>query len=185
MPCRSGAITVTPGNATVRRNSDLAIRAAVEGFHPQDVQVFVRFADEQEWERAPMQPAERQRLAVRVPALCGARDRCSITSTRKALRSGEHSVTVVDLPRIERVRLTYQYPEWTGIDPKTDDASRDIRAVEGTSVKVEVVADGPLECAGAHRRRPDRRARAAGPHEHRRNRGHEAGPLPDRRARRE
>src|SRR5688572_29489355 len=42
VPVRS--ITVTPGNATVRRNSDLAIRAAVAGFHPREVQVFVRFA---------------------------------------------------------------------------------------------------------------------------------------------
>ena len=50
-------ISVMPGNATVRRNSDLAIHATVEGFHPREVQVFVRFADRQEWERAPMQPA--------------------------------------------------------------------------------------------------------------------------------
>jgi hypothetical protein len=55
VPVRS--VTVTPGNATVRRNSDLAIRATVDGFHPRDVAVFVRFADRQEWERAPMQPA--------------------------------------------------------------------------------------------------------------------------------
>jgi hypothetical protein len=49
-------VTVTPGNATVRRNSDLAIRAAVEGFHPRDVAVFVRFADRQDWERADAAP---------------------------------------------------------------------------------------------------------------------------------
>ena len=40
-------VTVTPGHATVRRNSDLAIRATVEGFHPREVQVFVRFEDRQ------------------------------------------------------------------------------------------------------------------------------------------
>ena len=60
-------------------------------------------------------------------------------------RSVAHNVTVVDLPRIERVQLTSQYPDWTGLDPKIDDSSRDIRAVEGTNVKVEVVADGPLD----------------------------------------
>ena len=137
-------ITVTPGNATVRRNSDLAIRAAVEGFHPKDVQVFVRFADRQDWERAPMQPAEGQEshfefrlYAVRAPL--------QYYVDAEGTRSGAHNVTVVDLPRIERVQLTYQYPDWTGLDPKVDDTERDIRAVEGTNVKVEVVADGPLD----------------------------------------
>jgi hypothetical protein len=137
-------ITVTPGNVTVRRNSDLAIRAAVEGFHPKDVQVFVRFADRQDWERAPMQPAAGQEshfefrlYAVRAPL--------QYYVDAEGTRSSAHNVTVVDLPRIERVQLTYQYPDWTGLDQKVDDTQRDIRAVEGTNVKVEVVADGPLD----------------------------------------
>ena len=137
-------ITVTPGNATVRRNSDLAIRAAVEGFHPKDVQVFVRFADRQDWERAPMQAAEGQesRFEFRLYAV---RAPLQYYVDAEGTRSGAHNVTVVDLPRIERVQLTYQYPDWTGLVPKVDDTERDIRAVEGTNVKVEVVADGPLD----------------------------------------
>jgi hypothetical protein len=137
-------VTVTPGNATVRRNSDLAIQATVEGFHPRDVQVFVRFADRQDWERAPMQPAEGQeaRFEFRLYAV---RAPLQYYVDAEGTRSGEHNVTVVDLPRIERVQLTYEYPQWTGLDPKVDDASRDISAVEGTNVKVEVVADGPLD----------------------------------------
>jgi hypothetical protein len=137
-------VTVTPGNATVRRNSDLAIHATVEGFHPQDVQVFVRFADRQDWERAPMQPAEGQesRFEFRLYAV---RAPLQYYVDAEGTRSVAHDVTVVDLPRIERVQLTYQYPQWTGLDPKVDDTSRDIRAVEGTNVKVEVVADGPLD----------------------------------------
>jgi hypothetical protein len=137
-------VTVMPGNATVRRNSDLAIHATVEGFHPRDVQVFVRFADRQDWERAPMQAVDGQEsrfdfrlYAVRAPL--------QYYVDAEGTRSGQHNVTVVDLPRIERVQLTYQYPQWTGLEPKIDDTSRDIRAVEGTNVKVEVVADGPLD----------------------------------------
>ncbi len=137
-------IAVTPGNATVRRNSDLAIRATVEGFHPREVSVFVRFADRQDWERAPMQPAKDQesRFEFRLYAVRGP---LQYYVDAEGTRSGEHSVTVVDLPRIERVQLTYEYPQWTGLSPKMDDASRDIRAVEGTNVKVEVVSDAPLE----------------------------------------
>ncbi|HKU16522.1 MAG TPA: hypothetical protein VJQ52_19180 [Steroidobacteraceae bacterium] len=137
-------VTVTPGNVTVRRNSDVAIRAAVQGFHPRDVEVFVRFADRQDWERAPMQPAvgsdshfEFRLYAVRAPL--------QYYVDAEGTRSGAHTVTVVDLPRIERVQLTYQYPDWTGLEQKVDDVARDISAVEGTNVKVEVIADAPLD----------------------------------------
>ena len=82
VPVRS--VTVTPGDATVRRNSDLAIRAAVEGFHPRDVQVFVRFADRQEWERAPMQPVDRGATRASSSGSTRCAVRCSTTSMQKA-----------------------------------------------------------------------------------------------------
>lgn len=137
-------LTVTPGNATVRRNSDLAIRAAVEGFHPRDVAVFVRFADRQDWERAPMQANtdDESRFEFRLYAVRGP---LRYYVDAEGTRSAEHAVSVVDLPRIESVKLTYEYPQWTGLEPKVDDTSRDISAVAGTNVRVEVVADGPLE----------------------------------------
>src|SRR5690606_742316 len=56
-------VAVSPGDATVRRNSDVSIRATVEGFQPHDVQVYVRFADQARWERAPMQSMQGQSTA--------------------------------------------------------------------------------------------------------------------------
>src|SRR6185503_5588972 len=95
-------------------------------------------------ERAPMQSAtdSDSRFEFRLYAVRGP---LQYYVDAEGTRSGEHSVTVVDLPRIERVKLTYEYPQWTGLSPKMDDASRDISAVEGTNVKVEVVADAPLD----------------------------------------
>ena len=80
-------------------------------------------------------------------------------------RSAEHNVAVVDLPRIERVRLTYYV---SGVDrarrQTSTKRSRDIRAVAGTNVKVEVFADAPLEAPALIVDGTDRRARAAGSH---------------------
>jgi hypothetical protein len=135
-------IVVTPGDATVRRNSDLAIGAAVEGFRPDQAQVFVRFADQQQWEAAPMRADEEGRFDFKLYAVRGP---LTYYIDADGIRSAEHSVGVVDLPRIERVRLTYSYPEWTGLEPLTDEETRDIRAVVGTEVKVEVFADAPLD----------------------------------------
>ena len=135
-------IVVMPGNATVRRNSDVAIRASVEGFNPEQTQVFVRFADQQQWEGAPMRADEEGEFDFKLYAVRGP---LTYYIDADGIRSAEHSIGVVDLPRIERVRLTYSYPEWTGLDPQTDEESRDIRAVAGTDVKVEVFADAPLD----------------------------------------
>lgn len=142
-------VTVSPGDITVRRNSDLAIRASIQGFTPDQTQVFVRFDDEQRWQAAPMQAIrngestswEFKLYALRGPLhyYVAARD------ARAAERSPEHSVSVVDLPRIERIRLTYTWPQWTGLATQTEETSRSIRAVAGTDVKLEVVADAPLD----------------------------------------
>lgn len=135
-------VTVQPGDTTVRRNSDVAIQATVEGFRPDQTQVFVRFADQQQWEAAPMRSAEEGQFDFKLYAVRGP---LSYYVQADGVRSPEHSIGVVDLPKIERVRLTYQYPEWTGLDALTDEESRDIRAVVGTDVKVEVFADAPLD----------------------------------------
>ncbi len=185
MQCRCDSVTVTPGNATVRRNSDLAIRAAVEGFHPREVAVFVRFADRQDWERAPMQPATEQRLALRVPALRGARSaavlrRCRRHAQRRAQRrcrrSAAHRARAADLrvSAMDRAR-----------SERRTRRSRDIRAVEGTNVKVEVFADAPLEAPALIVDGSTGELAQEGRTQHRRDRGHEARPLSDRRARRQ
>lgn len=135
-------VTAEPGNTTVRRNSDVAIQATVEGFRPDQTQVFVRFADQGKWEAAPMHSAEAGQFDFKLYAVRGP---LAYYVEADGVRSAEHNIGVVDLPRIERVRLTYQYPEWTGLNAATDEESRDIRAVAGTDVKVEVFADAPLD----------------------------------------
>lgn len=134
-------VTVMPGDATVRRNSDLAIHASVEGFDPEHTQVFVRFADQPQWERAPMQPVTDSSFEFKLYAVRGP---LQYYVDADGTKSGEHKVAVVDLPKIERVRLTYSYPQWTGLPANVDETSRDISAVTGTEVKVEIFADAPL-----------------------------------------
>src|SRR5688572_8018930 len=135
-------IVVMPGDATVRRNSDVSIRAAVEGFRAENAQVFVRFADQQKWEGAPMRADDNGEFDFKLYAVRGP---LVYYVDADGFRSAEHSIGVVDLPKIEKVRLTYSYPDWTGLDPLTDEETRDISAVEGTDVKVEVFADAPLD----------------------------------------
>jgi hypothetical protein len=138
-------LEVMPGNATVRRNSDLSIKASVSGFDPRSVDVFIRFADRQAWEKAPMQAVDAAASSKFEFRLYAVRGPLQYYVDAGGTRSPEHSIAVVDLPRIEKVRLTYNYPEWTGLEPAHDEDSRDIRAVAGTNVQVEIIADAPLD----------------------------------------
>ncbi len=63
------------------------------------------------------------------------------------LRSPEYAVDVVDLPRITGLKLTYDYPNWTKLEPAVEDPGSDIRAVEGTKVTVELKTDAPVQAA--------------------------------------
>ena len=138
-------IVVSPGDVTVRRNSDLAIRATLQGFAPDQAQVLVRFDDERQWQRAPMRPVAASGNAAWEFKLFALRGPLHYYVAAGNSRSAEHSVAVADLPRIERVRLTYDYPDWTGLPRQTEETSRDIRAVAGTNVQLEVFANTALE----------------------------------------
>ena len=135
-------IAVTPGDATVRRNQDVAIRASLQGFKADHAEVFVRFGDAKNWERAPMHVGDDGKFDFTLFAL---REPLTYYIASNGTKSAEHRIGVVDAPRIERMRLTYTYPSWTGLKPETDDVNRDIRAVAGTQVSVEVQTTAPLD----------------------------------------
>ncbi len=136
----AGGIAVKPGDATVRRNQDLPIQALVAG-SGENVQVHVRFGSG-DWEATPMQADKNGGFAFTLYAV---RDDAHYYVTAGGLKSAEHRIQVVDLPSIEKLRLTYDYPGWTGLPQHTEDGGGDIRAVEGTAVGIQVVTSAPLQ----------------------------------------
>src|SRR5690606_1458356 len=133
-------IEVIPGDDTVRRGGDLALQARAEGFVPRDMQVFAQFASNDSWQTASMTRSgegfEFTFFALREPL------RYYVSAA--GIRSPVYTVDVVDLPRINNIKLTYRYPEWSGLEPRTVDPGGDIRAVAGTEVDLEVHTDSPL-----------------------------------------
>jgi hypothetical protein len=136
----AGGIKVMPGDATVRRNQDLGVTALVAN-GSSDVTVYVKFGDDSEWESAPMTPDGKGGYAF---TLFAVRDDAQYYVSSGSLRSKEHRIQVVDLPRVQNLRLTYDYPEWTGLPSRLEESGGDIRAVSGTRVALEVVTDKPL-----------------------------------------
>jgi hypothetical protein len=61
------------------------------------------------------------------------------------LVSPHYKVRVVDLPSVKGIRVTYQYPKWTGMKPVTEEHSGDLRAIEGTDAAISIEMDRPLK----------------------------------------
>jgi hypothetical protein len=138
-------IAVSPGDGAVRRGGDLMVEAAAEGFDPTTMDVYARFESRTDWQAVPMQRVRGGEgfdftfFAVREPL------RYYVSAA--GIRSQEFGIDVVDLPEVTQIKLTYEYPAWTKLEPLVEEHGTDIRAVEGTVVTVEVHTDQPLASA--------------------------------------
>jgi hypothetical protein len=140
------AISVTPGNITVRRNSDQLVVAHISGMKPDKAQLFAHFASATGWEPVAMQPAaDASGGAAYQFVLAGLPEDVEYYIAAGPLISPHYKVRVVDLPSVKDIRVTYRYPQWTGMKSETTEHSGDLRAIEGTEAQIEVEMDRPLK----------------------------------------
>jgi len=127
---------VSPGDARVKRGDPFVIRAATmardAGISPE---LTVTMGDQRR--TVGMQAAGGDRCAWRfdsVPA--------SFTySVSAAGRTSErYTVTALDPPRVARIDLRYEYPEYTRLPPRSEEDGGDIYAPNGTRVTLSIQA---------------------------------------------
>ena len=141
------AITVTPGNIVVRRNSDQVITAQVTGMQPATAQLFAHYQSSSGWEPVAMrgQQPNTDGSAKFQFVFAGLPENVEYYVAAGALASPHYTVYVVDLPAVKEIRATYHYPKWTGMKPTTEEHSGDLRAIEGTDAALEIEMDHPLK----------------------------------------
>jgi hypothetical protein len=135
-------IKVAPGDASVRRNTDELVTAQTIGFEPSHVRLFARYQSASKWNELPMLPqpggAGFQFLFAGLP------EGVEYYVEAGSVHTRHYTIRVVDLPAVKQIRVTYNYPAWTGMKPVTDSHGGDLRAIEGTTAQIEIHTDRPL-----------------------------------------
>ncbi|HUG80670.1 MAG TPA: hypothetical protein VML01_03340, partial [Bryobacterales bacterium] len=135
-------LQVQPGDATARRGSDLTVTLQVLGFDAPSARIFVKYADSVEWEEAPMR---RQLEGSGFEFLfAGVRDPFRYYVSAGAIQSEQFDVDVVAMPVVRNLKLTYHYPDWTGLKNVVEDPGGDVNAVAGAEIEIEIETDKEL-----------------------------------------
>lgn len=135
-------IAVQPGDATVRKGGNQVIRAAVRGIDAGSARIHARFASASKWEEAAMLPRESGGGFEFLFASLAEPVEYYVTSGKLASR--HFRLTVVDLPAVKRIRVTYRYPAWLNVREAAPQEGGDLRAVAGTEADLTIETDRPL-----------------------------------------
>ena len=140
------SISVTPGNLAVRRNSDQLITAQITGMQPGRAQLFARYQSTHRWEQVAMQALANSLGTANFQfVLAGLPENVEYYVAAGPLQSEHYTLRVLDLPSVKEIRVTYNYPKWTGMKPVVEEHSGDLRAIEGTEAELEITMSRPLK----------------------------------------
>ena len=136
------SVTVDPGSKTVRRRSDLPVTAHLMGFTASKASLWARYASSGKWEEAPMM-AENGGSGFGF-TFVGLPEDVDYYVEAGGIKSSSFKLHTVDLPGVKNIRVTYNYPSWSGMASNTEDPGGDLRAVEGTVARLEIETDRPM-----------------------------------------
>ena len=133
-------VVITPGNKTVRKRSDLTITAQPVGFTSAKAQLFARFQSTSRWEPVPMEPHSNGFQFT----FAGLPETVDYYVEADGVRSQQYRLTAIDLPAVKKLRVTWEYPKWSGLKSIVEDPGGDLRAVEGSVATVAIQTDQSL-----------------------------------------
>jgi hypothetical protein len=153
-------VTVQPGDVQAIKGDDVSLRIHLSGHLPHTAVVMNRETEELPWQL--------QEIVVEDgffgASILGGRFVSARTDTlvyvfehvrrsfvyRVVAGDGEsavHRVTVIDPPAVQKLRLHYTYPEYSGLAARVEEESGDIHSLPGTGVGFRIAASKPLSRA--------------------------------------
>ena len=138
------SIEVTPGDTTVPRGSDVVLEALPLGFDPERAEVHLRYDNSSQWEISTMEVAPEIVPTFR-RLLFNVQEPIRYYVQAGGFQSAEFVISVADLPRVESIDYTYNYPSYTRLSSRTEQDAFDIVALRGTEVEITVHASQELQ----------------------------------------
>jgi hypothetical protein len=134
------AIGVTPGDVTIARGTDQMVTAKLRGFDASEASVFTRTGPDATFQRLSMLPGDAGGFEA---LLIGVSDHTEYFVESTGVRSPTYAIDVADLPYVDQLDLTYRFPAYTGLAPRTVEDGGDVAALPGTVVEVRVTPTLP------------------------------------------
>lgn len=128
-------IAVTPGNVTVPKGVDQTINARLDGFSADEATLMVRRSAGAAFESLPLIRAQDGRyegMLFDLPATT------EYFVEASGVRSPVFTLTVVDIPYVQRLDLEYHFPTYTGLEPQKVEDGGDVAVLRGTEVRLRV-----------------------------------------------
>ena len=136
------AVSVVPGDVTIARGTDQLVTAALQGFEAGEASIFTRTGPDASFRRLSMIPSTKAEGGFEA-LLLGVEDRTEYFVESTGVRSPTYTVEVADLPYVGQLDLTYRYPSYTGMAPRTVEDGGDVAALPGTEVEVTILPTVP------------------------------------------
>ena len=134
-------VSVSPGDATVRRHADQLVTAAIPGLQT-GLRIHVRYHSASKWEETTMLPQPTaggsQFLFAGIP------EDVEYYVEAGPVQSPHFHLHVADIPTVRQIRVTYKHPDWMHLADTVEEHGGDVRAVAGTEARLEIVTDRPL-----------------------------------------
>ena len=136
------SIQVSPGNTTVTNRTDVEVRARLQGFNSDQVRLWVKYQDQLDWDNIVMQIDDRGNQLLHL--LFDVRETLSYYVEAEGVRSETYHIQIAQIPRVEKLKITLNYPDHTALPDETIIDQGDIRAVEGTRAQLRLQSDQPV-----------------------------------------
>ena len=136
-------VRVSPGDATVRRHADQLVTAELHGFQARQLRIHVRYQSARSGKRPPCSRGRRLRGFSSCSPACP--EDAEYFVEAGAVESKHFHLRVADIPTVKQIRVTYHHPDWTKLPDTVEEHGGDLRAVEGTEARLEIVTDRPMD----------------------------------------
>ena len=150
-PVFTTKLTVEPGNARILRGRSLAINLEVTGKAADKARLIYKKGDSaadaesQHQEIDMMQiEGEKRRFGYEIFNI---NENMEYYVTANGIESERYTVEVFDMPKVTAVEVTYTYPEYTQLNPITQQGEGNIRAVAGSQAEVRITTNKAIESA--------------------------------------